>query len=104
MNKLSVKREQRPVFDQLGRANDTMLCPAARSSPGTAQGLVTVSSLPFSPLEGKFVLGKFAEADSWLGVRAWLTLAPLALQMVPADAAVLPLQAVVPRGLHPVSQ
>ena len=92
------------MFDQLGRANDTMLCPAARASPGTAQGLVTVSSLPFPPLEGKFVVGKVAEADSWLGVRAWLTLAPLALQMVPADAAVLPLQAVVPRGLHPVSQ
>lgn len=50
------------------------------------------------------MLGKVAEADPWLGVWAWLTLAPLALQMVPADAAVLPVQAVVPRGLHPVSQ
>lgn len=49
-------------------------------------------------MEGEFVLGKVAEAD------AWLTLAPLALQMVPADAAVLPVQAVVPRSLHPVSQ
>ena len=75
-----------------------------RASPGTAQCSVTVSSLPFPPLEGEFVLGKVAEADPWLGVWAWLTLAPLALQMVPADAAVLPVQAVVPRGLHPVSQ
>ena len=50
------------------------------------------------------MLGKVAEADSWRGVRAWLTLAPLALQVVPADATVLPLQTVVPRGLHPVSQ
>lgn len=50
------------------------------------------------------MLGEVAEADAWLAVWAWLTLAPLALQMVPADAAVLPVQAVVPRGLHPVPQ
>lgn len=59
---------------------------------------VTVSSLPFALGEGEFVLGKVAEAH------AWLTLAPLALQMVPSDAAMLPVQAVVPRGLHPVPQ
>ena len=63
-----------------------------------------MSSLPFPPVECKFVLGEVAEADAWLAVWAWLTLAPLALQMVPADAAVLPVQAVVPRGLHPVPQ
>lgn len=55
-------------------------------------------------MEGKFLLGKVAEAPVWLGVRAQATLAPLALQVVLADAAVLPVQAVVPRGLHPVPQ
>lgn len=57
-----------------------------------------------TPVEGKFLLGKVAEAPIWLGGWAQVTLAPLSLQVVPADAAVLPVQAVVPRGLHPVPQ
>lgn len=50
------------------------------------------------------MLGKSTETHAWLGVWAKVTLAPLSLQMVSADAAMLPVQAVVPRGLHPVPQ
>lgn len=50
------------------------------------------------------MLGRSAETHAWLGVWAQVTLAPLSLQMVSTDAAMLPVQAVVPRGLHSVPQ
>lgn len=50
------------------------------------------------------MLGKVAEAPVCLGAWAQVTLAPLCLQVVSADAAVFPVPAVVPRGLHPVPQ
>lgn len=94
----AVKRGQWPALYQMVRSNERTY--ALLPGPPLAQPKcsVTVSSLPFPLGEGEFVLGKVAEAH------AWLTLAPLALQMVPADAAMLPVQAVVPRGLHPVPQ
>lgn len=57
-----------------------------------------------APGEGAFMSGKVAEARVWLGAWAQVTPAPLCLQVVSADAAVFPVQAVVPRSLHPVPQ
>lgn len=78
---------------------------AQLTGPPLAQPKCSVTEFSSLTLaEGKFMLGKFAEAHVWLGVWAQVTLAPLSLQMVPEDAAVLPVQAMVSRGLHPVPQ